>query len=581
MMRLHITLFQLAASYAALLGVIAICLSSLAPMGYSADARAANEERINELSLEITVNVDGSMMVTESILGTTTGERIKQGIVHIFGTRPVEILEIVRDGKPVKYQGEATHKRLRVYVGEPGVFFESGQYSYMLKYNTFHRMLFTDKADYFYWNVTEFLGLPVDSASVTMTLPYGVTGDMVNSGAYIASEDGRPMDYEKEIDGQGRLVLRTKRALAADDVFMVFAVWPPGFVTRPKIERYSQPIAAGESHSCAITEGQTIRCWGNNGAGQLGDGTTTSSDEPITVSSIEYVLGVTANRGHTCAWTSARVAYCWGIDFVETVRQAKLVTSTLPVEIEHLSGVVQVTAGYEHVCALLQHGEVRCWGANSVGQLGNGSIEPSAEAVSVRTSESAVFIDAGVSHTCAALIGGRVECWGSDSQGRKQGGLDSTRPTSVVGVSDAIAVSAGRNFSCALTASGQVVCWGSNIGGMLGRSGAGMRAGPGYVENLIQVNEVDSGMFHTCAKLKSGKVACWGEPIPAGSLEGGTRYAHVIEGIDGAVDIAAGAGHSCAQIESGVVKCWGYNNAGQLGDGSMNDSSAAVEVDGL
>lgn len=72
-------------------------------------------------------------------------------------------------------------------------------------------------------------------------------------------------------------------------------------------------ISAGADHTCGITRGsQSLRCWGNNTSGQLGDGTTINQSVPILVLGSRSFTSVSAGSGHTCGITTDGVAYCWG-----------------------------------------------------------------------------------------------------------------------------------------------------------------------------------------------------------------------------------------------------------------------------
>ena len=77
-------------------------------------------------------------------------------------------------------------------------------------------------------------------------------------------------------------------------------------------------IIAGALNYCVLLADSTIKCWGENAYGQLGNGTTTNSSSPVTVSGISNATDLTANghlvqnRGVTCALLSDKGAKCWG-----------------------------------------------------------------------------------------------------------------------------------------------------------------------------------------------------------------------------------------------------------------------------
>ena len=72
------------------------------------------------------------------------------------------------------------------------------------------------------------------------------------------------------------------------------------------------PDAVGGSHACAVVNGG-VSCWGANESGQLGDGSTTSSDMPVRVAGLTDVDGIVAGGAHTCAHRSDGTVWCWAL----------------------------------------------------------------------------------------------------------------------------------------------------------------------------------------------------------------------------------------------------------------------------
>jgi alpha-tubulin suppressor-like RCC1 family protein len=105
----------------------------------------------------------------------------------------------------------------------------------------------------------------------------------------------------------------------------------------------------------------------------LGDGTATDRKSPVAVVGLTGVTALEAGDFHTCAVLTGGTVKCWGANFSGQVGDGSIDVGRLsPVVVPGLAGVSKVAAGAAHSCALLGGGTVRCWGSNSEGQLGDG-----------------------------------------------------------------------------------------------------------------------------------------------------------------------------------------------------------------
>lgn len=289
-------------------------------------------------------------------------------------------------------------------------------------------------------------------------------------------------------------------------------------------------VDAAEDHTCGVTEGGDAYCWGDNAAGNLGNGSVQPSDQPVRVTGSLAFAQLSASTVHTCGVTKQNAAYCWGSNRYGQLgvdRDTSLSTcgryispatacSKVPARIVGEHRFVQVSAGRDHTCGVTEEGGTYCWGSNEYGQLGDGTNTDRPAPVAVKGELTLERVTAGFHHTCGVTEGGKTYCWGRNNEGQVGDGTSTERqePVAVTGGQTFVRVSAGYRHTCGVTSDGDGYCWGANGPGSLG-NGEGGQSGdsslePVLVEGELTFEQVDSGGYLTCGVTRQGRTYCWG-----------------------------------------------------------------------
>jgi alpha-tubulin suppressor-like RCC1 family protein len=348
------------------------------------------------------------------------------------------------------------------------------------------------------------------------------------------------------------------------------------------------PMAA---HSCAQPSDGTVECWGLNAFGQLGNGTYTNSNTPVTVSGLTGVVQVSVGNQHTCGVLYNGTVECWGDNGSGQLGNGTTIGSNTPVAVSGLSGATQVSAGSSRTCALLFNGTVECWGDNSNGQLGNGTTTSSSSPVMVSGLNGVIAIGVGGIHTCALLSGGTVQCWGYGGDGELGNGssTNSSTPVAVSGLNGVSEIAVGGAQTCALLSDGTVQCWGSNVYGGLGNGTFTNSSSPIPVTGLSGATSIAAGFGNNCVWFTDGTAQCWGyngegelgNGNPTTSSPYGVSTPVAVSGLSSVLAVDGGLYQKCALLTNGAVECWGDNVYGGLGNGTFTNSSTPVPTSAL
>jgi len=377
--------------------------------------------------------------------------------------------------------------------------------------------------------------------------------------------------------------------------FVVSAGELPDVESAPFDVEFVSALAVGTWHACVVRAGGAAYCWGYNGYGQLGDGTTASRTSPVLVSGDVAFASVAPGAVHTCGLTPTGEAYCWGANSYGRLGDSTTSQRTAPVPVVGERAYSSISAGLEQSCAVeASTSETYCWGRSQSGQRGDGTTNTVTFPTVTFGSSLLGFdrVSAGGQHTCAIAQDGAAFCWGLNNQGQVGDGTTTTRfvPTAVSGGLSFAYLAVNNNdiaweSSCGVTPAGEAYCWGLNNYGQLGRGTTGGQfVEPEEVFGGLRFTSVSPGTSHTCGVTTDGEAYCWGSNTSgqlgngaAGATEG-TNTPTLVNGGYTFRYVGAGRDFSCGLTDGGDVYCWGYNGNGQLGDGTTTSRSEPVLV---
>lgn len=351
-------------------------------------------------------------------------------------------------------------------------------------------------------------------------------------------------------------------------------------------------LEVGTGFGCALTDAGTVKCWGSNQYGQLGNGTIGGwALVPVDVTGLSGVVDLATGAEQACAVLSDGTVKCWGDNSSSTLGQTAgaLPYSATPVMVGGVTGASRVTVGgFGSACAIVSGGIVRCWGYNLGAALGIGSganyVETPTAVVGIAGGATDVSHDGR--HGCA-VVAGTPSCWGyNDYKSIVNSATVSYNSAQVIAGVGAVAteIVSSTGNSCIVTTVGAVRCWGRGDAGRLGNGADSDQPPPGVISITGGASQLSAGNGHMCA-LVGDSARCWGFNYygqvgdPAANYSYNTPITPAGLG-SGVTSIDAGNNNTCA-LQNGAAKCWGEYGDGVLGNGQSDGSATPIQVPGI
>lgn len=236
-------------------------------------------------------------------------------------------------------------------------------------------------------------------------------------------------------------------------------------------------VNAGFRTVCAVLLDGSVKCWGEDGVGLLGDGGVTHiSNIPKAVSLGGGVIAsaVTVGPNNACALISNGTIKCWGYNSTGALGNGTTSPSIrAPTLVSNISSATSVDTSSHNSCATMADHSIQCWGTNSGGVLGNNSTGNTSSPVTVQDGSAGIWpqsgagasaISLGGTQACALRTDGGMVCWGAGVKGNGSAFTADLTPVVVTAISSAVQIANGSLGACALLSNNTIKCWGENLG---------------------------------------------------------------------------------------------------------------------
>jgi alpha-tubulin suppressor-like RCC1 family protein len=346
-------------------------------------------------------------------------------------------------------------------------------------------------------------------------------------------------------------------------------------------------LTSGSGHCLVLTPDGHLQAWGNNAAGQLGDGTATQRTRPVAVTTGSNWASVAASWQHSLALAADGSLWAWGNNTNGQLGDGTLASHTTPTLVPGTQRWRLAATGFNHSAAIGTNGTLWTWGGNDFGQLGDGSTTDRRTPAQLGTDNTWVAVSCGGFCTLALKADGTLWAWGYNNDGQLGDGSTTDRwlPTRIGTATSWLAIDAGFTGSMGIQADGTLWSWGRNREGQVGDGTTTQRNSPVRVGADRAWRQARSGGAQSAAIAADGTLWVWGSndlgQLGQGYADLGLHATPVQVGSARSWTSVCAANHLLALQANGTVWAWGYNAYGQVGNGSTGTVVSPTRVSGV
>lgn len=360
-------------------------------------------------------------------------------------------------------------------------------------------------------------------------------------------------------------------------------------------------VVAGISSFCALDQNGEILCWGSNGSGQLGNGTTKDAYFATKVSNPDNVVfnSLVGFNYNYCATDTNNILYCWGGggsgQIGDGLNKNALIPTKVQLPVDSVTHTAitftSISVGASTICGVGTNKHIYCWGDNQYGQVGNGTntnaTTPTQIVMADSNAQSETFVEVNINYygsgaVCALASSGNIYCWGGGGNYALGNGTTADSNKAILvkmpanGDKFKHLVQGMGNGNCALTTLDTAYCWGYNNSG---EGGNGISYLPVQVPTavIMPVGETFTTMSTSvntaCAITNLGNAYCWGYGYTGQRGDGSNSNLNVpvkLQFPSQVLSISSSYYQSatlCALDINHKVYCWGAGNYGSVGNG--------------